>query len=139
MEIVDASNTILGRLATQVAKKLLSGEEVVIVNAEKAVISGKKEFIIKKYIERRRRGTPQHGPFFPSRSDMIVRRTIRNMLPHKTQRGRDALKKLKVFISVPEEFKTSETKKIGKQAKKLKCDYLYIEELSKFLGYNHHE
>ncbi len=135
MEVIDASDTILGRLATQVAKKALKGEEVVIVNSEKAVISGKKNYIFNKYLERRNRGTPQKGPFYPSRPDMIVRRTIRNMLPHKTERGRKALKNVNVFISVPEEFKKTDIKKIGKEASKLKCGYVYIEELSKYLGY----
>ena len=139
MEVIDATDTILGRLASEVAKKALKGEEIVIVNAEKAVISGNKEFIFKKYLERRNRGTPQHGPFFPSRPDMIVRRAVRGMLPYKTQKGKEALKRVKVFISVPEEFKNIEAKKIGKQAKELKCEYIYVKELSKFLGYRHLE
>ena len=137
MEVIDATNTILGRLATEVAKKALEGGEIVIVNAEKAVISGKKEMVFKKYSERRDRGTPQHGPFYPSRPDMIVRRTIRNMLPYKTERGKKALKKIKVFISIPEEYQNLELKKVGKEATKLKCDYVYIKELSKYLGYKH--
>jgi large subunit ribosomal protein L13 len=139
MEVIDATDTILGRLATEVAKKVLKGEEIVIINAEKAIISGNKEFIFKKYLERRNRGTPQHGPFFPSRPDMIVRRAIRGMLPYKTGKGREAFKRVKVFISVPDEFKNIKAKKVGKQAKELKCEYVYVEELSKFLGYKHLE
>ena len=38
--IVDATNQILGRLSSIVAKKLLEGYKVIIVNAEKAVVSG---------------------------------------------------------------------------------------------------
>ena len=135
MEVIDASDTVLGRLATEVAKKALKGEEVVVVNSERAVISGNKNYIFNKYLRRRNRGTPKKGPFYPSRPDMIVRRTIRNMLPHKTERGRKALKNVKVFISVPEDFKKSEMKKVGKSASSLKCDYVYVEELSKYLGY----
>jgi large subunit ribosomal protein L13 len=37
--IIDASGLILGRMASVVAKRILSGELVVIVNAEKAAIS----------------------------------------------------------------------------------------------------
>ncbi|MFH1328337.1 MAG: uL13 family ribosomal protein [Candidatus Bathyarchaeota archaeon] len=40
--IVDATNLIVGRLASSVTKRLLSGEKIVIINAEKAVFSGKK-------------------------------------------------------------------------------------------------
>ena len=42
MKIIDASECIMGRLASSVAKTLLKGEEVHIVNAENAVISGSK-------------------------------------------------------------------------------------------------
>ena len=41
--VIDANELILGRLATQVAKKLLLGVEVQIINCEKAVISGTKK------------------------------------------------------------------------------------------------
>ena len=43
--IIDASNLLLGRLASIIAKRLLSGEEIIVVNAEKAVISGNRENI----------------------------------------------------------------------------------------------
>ncbi|HKI76467.1 MAG TPA: 50S ribosomal protein L13, partial [Candidatus Bathyarchaeia archaeon] len=39
-EIVDASNLILGRMASYVAKKALDGKSMVVINAERAVISG---------------------------------------------------------------------------------------------------
>ena len=38
--IVDANNLVLGRMATHVAKELLKGEKVDIVNCEKVVVSG---------------------------------------------------------------------------------------------------
>ena len=46
--MIDASNLILGRMATLVAKSLLQGESVVILNAEKATISGKRLALVKK-------------------------------------------------------------------------------------------
>ncbi len=139
MEVIDAKECILGRLATEVAKRGLNGENIIIVNSEFAVISGKKEAIFKKYLERRQRGTPQHGPFFPSRPDMIVRRAIRGMISYKTKRGREAFKKIKVFIGIPEEYKNMELKKVGKQIDKLKCDFVFVHELSKFLGNRNNE
>ena len=39
VNIIDASGAILGRLGTNVAKRLLSGEEISIVNTEKAIIT----------------------------------------------------------------------------------------------------
>ncbi|RLI06236.1 50S ribosomal protein L13, partial [Candidatus Bathyarchaeota archaeon] len=38
--VIDASGLILGRMASIVAKRLLEGEQIEIVNAEKAVVSG---------------------------------------------------------------------------------------------------
>ena len=45
-EIVDASNLILGRMASYVAKKALDGKSMVVINAERAVISGTKERVV---------------------------------------------------------------------------------------------
>ena len=46
MTVIDAKGLILGRLASTVAKQLLSGDEkIYIVNAEKAVVSGSKATI----------------------------------------------------------------------------------------------
>ena len=43
--IIDAKDLIAGRMGAFVAKQLLLGETVDIVNAEKAVISGKKNVV----------------------------------------------------------------------------------------------
>ena len=54
--VIDATNKIAGRLASIVAKLLLIGEEVIILNAEKAVISGKKDRIFRIFKEKRDKG-----------------------------------------------------------------------------------
>jgi len=35
--VIDAKDLVLGRMASAVAKRLLNGEKIIIVNAEKAV------------------------------------------------------------------------------------------------------
>ena len=105
MIYVDAGNKVVGRLASSVAKMLLSGESVTIVNAEKAVIMGRPKATIGIYRQKRARGDPYHGPFYPKRPDMLIKRIVRGMLPYKTARGREAFKRLKVFISIPSEMK----------------------------------
>ena len=56
MAVIDANGLILGRLASTVAKRLLSGdEEIHIVNAEKAVISGSRASTLRDYRETRER------------------------------------------------------------------------------------
>ncbi|MDI6807132.1 MAG: 50S ribosomal protein L13 [Candidatus Aenigmarchaeota archaeon] len=138
MKIYDAENQILGRLCSTIAKKLLSGEEVVVVNAEKAIISGRPEVIVKKYFEKIKRGDVHHGPFFPKYPDQIFRRTVRGMLPWDRAKGRKAFKKLNVFIGVPEKLKNKPKEKIKEaDASKLRAKlikFITLEELSLTLG-----
>ncbi|MEM5883109.1 MAG: 50S ribosomal protein L13, partial [Candidatus Aenigmatarchaeota archaeon] len=90
--IIDAENQILGRVASKIAKKLLEGEKIIVVNCEKAVISGNPRYTIKKYLEKIERGDPKHGPFFPKTPDGIFRRTVRGMLCWDRAKGRKAFK-----------------------------------------------
>src|SRR3989338_6403441 len=105
--IIDAKDTILGRLGSFVAKQVLRGNEVDVVNCEEAVVSGKKQALLSNYIRRIDRKAPGKGPYLYRRPDMFVRRTIRGMLPFKTSRGREAFKKIKCHIGVPPELKDS--------------------------------
>jgi large subunit ribosomal protein L13 len=131
--IIDASGAILGRLSTFTAKRLLKGEEIAVVNSEKAIISGKKSTIKNKYKQKREVGTYRKGPFYPRMPDMIVKRTIRGMIPYQTPHGRTAFKKLKCYIGVPKEFEGKKFETI-KTAEKQPVDYVTIKELSKSLG-----
>lgn len=139
MRVIDANNLVMGRVASVVAKDLLRGEKVVIVNAEKSVISGTKESIYGKYAERRERKSIinplRFGPKFPRRPEGIVRRAVRGMLPYKTARGRKAFKNLRIYISVPEEFEgKAETIKEASVSKLKIPKYVRVGEVSEFLG-----
>ena len=130
--IIDGKNAILGRLATHVAKQLLKNEEISIVNAEKVIITGSPTKIVSDHLKKRRLGSPQHGPFYPKKPDLMVRRAIRGMLP-KTKSGRNAFKRLKVYISIPKELEKKELKSIA--VKEVKTSFISLEELSKSLGW----
>jgi len=137
LKIYDLENQIAGRVATRIAKDLLNGNNVFAVNAEKCVISGKKEFLIEHFLNRRNRGDPIKGPFYPRYPDRIFKRIVRGMLPIKKKKGRDALKRLKVFIGVPEELKSKQNEFIkieDADCKKLKCEYMTLGEISLFIG-----
>ncbi|MEM5853105.1 MAG: 50S ribosomal protein L13 [Candidatus Aenigmatarchaeota archaeon] len=135
MIIYDAENQILGRLCSRIAKDLLNGEKVFVVNCEKAVVSGNPKYIVKKYLEKIWRGDVKHGPFFPKTPDGIFRRTVRGMLPWKKAKGRKAYKNLKVFVGLPEEFRNKEFKKIEEaDASKLKTKFLTLEQISLAIG-----
>ena len=94
MKVYNAENIILGRLASYVAKEILLGEEVAIVNAEKAVITGSRTFILALYHHRWQRGHHRWGPFYFRKPDRFVRRAIRGMLPFHKDRGRKAFAKV---------------------------------------------
>ena len=132
MKIIDATDAPIGRLSSRVAKMLLNGEEVFIVNAEKAIINGSKEEIIERYKKKREiGGTKRKGPYFPRMPHMILKRTVRGMLPYQKPKGRKAYKRLKVFIGVPPEINEEEIEKI--EFKK-SISYITLKELSEYLG-----
>lgn len=136
--IVDATGLILGRLASLAASELLKGEEINIVNAEKAVISGQRDSIFREYYAVIARGSREHGPHFPKRPERILKRTVRGMLPYRSKRGREAMSNLRVYVGVPSEFLGLPTEQ--PDAAKLKglsrANYIELGELSKRLGSN---
>lgn len=136
MIIVDAENTILGRLASYVAKQALMGETIRVVNCERAILSGSKTNIFAKYKRRREMGEPFHGPFFPRTCKGIVKRTIRGMLPFHKDRGRNAFKRIKVYEGVPDEFEGQKFVHVpGADVSKLTGSKLMsIKKLSGLLG-----
>lgn len=139
MVILDAEDAILGRLASRAAKESLSGSEVVIVNAEKAIISGRREHVFAQYLEKRQRKSAvnpsRHGPKYPRRPDDIVKRTIRGMLPWHIAKGRSAYKRIKVYIGVPRGIKKEDITKAEENISKLTVPkYVRLGELGKYLG-----
>ncbi|MCD6434356.1 MAG: 50S ribosomal protein L13 [Candidatus Diapherotrites archaeon] len=137
--IINAEKLVLGRLASKAAKLALKGEEVTIVNAEKAVVVGNKNTIIEKFkkrIDLSPKGNPRKGPKFPRTPDRILRRAIRGMLPYKKYRGKKAYRKVKVYIGIPEELKDKEKefKTIEEAKYKSVKEALTLGELSKALG-----
>jgi large subunit ribosomal protein L13 len=131
--VINANGASLGRLSTSVAKSLLQGDEVAIINVEKAIISGKKQLIKNEYKQIRDVGTYRKGPFFHRSPEKIVKRTIRGMIPYQKPHGRAALKRLKCYTGVPEQF-TEKDAEVIEQASKHYVDYMTIEELSRSLG-----
>jgi large subunit ribosomal protein L13 len=137
--VINADGHILGRLASMVAKRLLCGERIAIVNAERTVISGRISSVSQEYKERLRIRTlinPAKGPFHSRRPDGIVRRTIRGMLPWDRARGKEAFRHLVVFIGVPQEFKNSQFESLPEaRIERLKGRFMRLEEVSREIGW----
>ncbi|WP_055482803.1 50S ribosomal protein L13 [Sphaerimonospora mesophila] len=109
--VIDATDVVLGRLASQVATLLRgkhkpifaphvdTGDFVIVVNADKIALSGNKLQQKKAY---RHSGYPgglrsvTYGELMEKRPDRAVEKAVRGMLP-KNSLGRKMAKKLKVY------------------------------------------
>jgi large subunit ribosomal protein L13 len=135
--VINAEGLILGRLCTHVAKKIRNGDEVVVLNADKAVISGRKEQLQQFYLHRRQRASSQSkakGPYYPRTADRILKRTVRGMIEYRKPWGRAAYKRLKVYVGVPKEFKDVKAETL-EGAKKPHLDkYVLLGEITNYLG-----
>ncbi|MEF2145545.1 MAG: 50S ribosomal protein L13 [Desulfovibrionaceae bacterium] len=110
--VVDATDKILGRLATEITNRLRgkhkpefsahmdNGDFVVVVNAEKIKVTGRK-MEQKRYYKHS--GFPgglkskTMGEMMNIRPENVLRQAIRGMLP-KTRIARQQLKKLKIYV-----------------------------------------
>jgi large subunit ribosomal protein L13 len=109
--LVDAKGKTLGRLSTQIARVLTgknkpqyathvdTGDFVVVINAEHAVLTGRKE---EQKIYYRHSGKPGNlkmetaGHLRERRPGQMIQRAVKGMLP-KNKLGRRQIKKLKVY------------------------------------------
>ena len=109
--VVDADGLVLGRVATEVARVLRgkhkpifaphvdTGDHVIIVNADKIVLTSDKA---DKKMVYRHSGYPgglkqqTYGQLLTKKPTDAIRRSVRGMLP-KNRLGRQQLKKLKVY------------------------------------------
>jgi large subunit ribosomal protein L13 len=132
MIVFDAENEVMGRVASVVAKEALQGNEVSVINCEKAFISGTKDNIVKEFKEIRalNLNRPEKGPFISKDSEKIMRRKIRAMLPDfRVGRGRDAWKKIRCYKGIPENM---QKEKIIKIKSKIPKRHMTVGELSNF-------
>ena len=134
MKVIDATGKVCGRLASTVAKMLLGGEDVSIINAEKAVISGSPDSIKNLYKIRLERGDKHKGPFISRLPDRMMKRTVRGMLPYKKSSGRNALRRLRVFIGAPKDLADNVMEIGAKDVSKLTSKHITLHDLSQKLG-----
>ncbi|MCC7553443.1 MAG: 50S ribosomal protein L13 [Methanobacteriaceae archaeon] len=136
--IIDGEGHILGRLASVISKNLLEGEEVVVVNAEKIMLTGSKDWAYAKYKQRVDRASISNprdlGPKYPRRPDDIFRRTVRGMLPYKKIKGKESYKRLKSFVGIPREYKDATCEAIPQAEYNDIKKGIELGEISKLLG-----
>lgn len=134
--IIDATNLILGRLASMAAKKAMLGVNVDIINCEKAVVSGSRADVLAKFFTKRRRATIRRGPFISRMPDRFIRRIIRGMIPYKYEKGERAFEKVMCYVGVPKGFegKKFETFEKADAVKRQTKKFITVGEVCKELG-----
>ena len=138
--VVDATDHIAGRLSSQVAKLLLKGNRISLVNCEKIMISGTRENVIKEYrefLEINSIINPKHGPVHYRRPDTMITKMIRGMLPYgRKPSGIEAHKRLRAYIGSPKELKSIEKIQFEKaKIKKSASNYTTMGELGRVIGW----
>ncbi|AJF60374.1 MAG: 50S ribosomal protein L13 [Candidatus Diapherotrites archaeon] len=141
MTVIDGTDLVLGRMSSHIAKRLLNGEKIDLVNAERVVIIGREESATQKFrkrIELAQKGNPEKGPKYPRMPDKIVKLSIRGMLPFKKSRGRKAFENLKTHIGVPKELEKENMETVEEAKKDLERQYIRMAKLSRQLGARWH-
>ena len=135
--IIDGSDLVLGRLGSEVCKRLLLGEDIKIVNCNDVVILGRRSYLVERYKNKLSNKVVKQGPYYSRSPADLVKRGFRNMLPYKNARGSDAFRRLKCYNSVPSTLLSAQKETV----EKAKLDenkifyYSKMKDISKALGY----
>eukprot|EP01015_Nassula_variabilis_P004343 TRINITY_DN1301_c0_g2_i2.p3 TRINITY_DN1301_c0_g2~~TRINITY_DN1301_c0_g2_i2.p3 ORF type:complete len:199 (+),score=51.88 TRINITY_DN1301_c0_g2_i2:145-741(+) len=142
--IIDGKDHLVGRLASCVAKELLSGQRIVIVRCEQICKSGtlfRNKLEWKDFLRKRMNTNPRRGPYHYRAPSRVVWRTIRGMVPHKTERGAQALARLKVFEGCPPPYDNRKKRIVPYAIRQLRLrnfrPYCRLGELMSGQGWNH--
>lgn len=135
--IIDGKDLILGRLGSNIAKRLLLGESIKIVNCKDIILLGRKKFLIDRYKTKLKNKVIKQGPYYSRSPSDLVKRAFRNMLPYKNDRGIKAFNNLKCYNSTPS-ILVNAKKEVVESAKIDDGSIFYyarVEDISKGLGY----
>jgi len=138
--VVDGTNHIAGRLSSYVAKLLIQGNRVSVVNCEKIMMSGTRVNQIKEYrefLEINSIINYKHGPVHYRRPDTVIAKMIRQMLPFdRKPSGKEAHQRLRTYIGSPKEIKSLEKIQFEKaKIKRAVANYTSVGELCRVIGW----
>lgn len=118
--VLDANDAIAGKLSAMAAKIALQGHKVQIINSEKAVMTGDKLFITKRYYakrEQKNHANPEESFKLPRRPDLFLKKIIKGMLPKHNKTGSDAEKRIICYYGNPQNLKAEAFKFTGSKVK----------------------
>jgi large subunit ribosomal protein L13 len=134
--VIDAKGHIMGRLASNIAERILDGEEIVVLNAEYVVITGSRDMVFAEFKAKVDRGQIRKGPYYPRRADLLLKRTVRGMIPWTSTSGREAYRRVHVFVGSPEQFNDVEKQTVEEAMRLRTGKYTTLGAVAKFLGSN---
>lgn len=135
--MINAEGLVAGRLASKIAKALINGETVTILNAEKALLIGNKTSILARYkvrVDAAVKSNPHRGPKYDRIPSKMLRKMIKGMLPNKKKTAERLLNNLSIYNSVPSEFKEIENEVIEEAKFSERHDATTLGEIAKLLG-----
>ena len=138
--VIDGANLIAGRLSSYVAKKLLEGQFVHVINADKVLLTGNRLSIIADFKKKLEIGSivnpEKHGPFHQKHPHEILSKMIRGMLPRRKTHGLEAFRRLRVSVGTPLSPNFSDDPLLEKaKANKPLSFYLTLGSLSQEFGW----
>jgi large subunit ribosomal protein L13 len=137
--VIDGENQVLGRLASIVAKKLKLGYRVVVLNTEKIVVSGERRMVVDSY-KLLFNITTHRNPYItgvrrPRTPPRLFKSAVEDMLP-KNRLGKEAIRRLKAHIGVPDEYRGKEAVKFPEaDASRLARKYVRLGDVAREMGW----
>eukprot|EP00994_Dinema_validum_P002351 NODE_1513_length_924_cov_1180.712000_g1175_i0.p1 GENE.NODE_1513_length_924_cov_1180.712000_g1175_i0~~NODE_1513_length_924_cov_1180.712000_g1175_i0.p1 ORF type:complete len:210 (-),score=49.35 NODE_1513_length_924_cov_1180.712000_g1175_i0:242-871(-) len=144
--IIDGRSHLLGRLASTVAKQLLKGNKVCVVRCEAIEVSGstmRNKMKWLRFWKKKHLTNPKKGPFHWRSPHKVFWKTVRSMMPYKTPRGKEAMRKLKCFNGIPPPWDKKKRMCCPQALRALRMapgrDYTVIGDLMHDLGWKNKE
>lgn len=142
--LIDGRGHLLGRLAAVVAKTLLEGNKVTVLRCEQLNISGnffRNKLKYLSFLRKRCNVNPARGPFHFRAPSRIFWKTVRGMLPHKIERGKQALRRLKCYEGIPPPY-DKRKRVVVPSALRVVClkpgrKFCHVERLSNEVGWKY--
>ncbi len=130
--IINGEQGVLGRVCSYAAKQALSGNEIVVVNSEKVIVSGSKKNVLERYRQKTSRGGHSlKGPKVSKQSFKLVKKAIIGMIPdHREGFGKQVSGRIKCYNGIPKEFERE--KMVSFKSGKLDR-YIEVGEISKLI------
>jgi large subunit ribosomal protein L13Ae len=111
--VIDGKGHLVGRLASYVAKLLVSGQRVAVVRCEQLMMSGslfRNRVKFMEYLGKYFHTNPRRGFHHFRAPSMMFHKAVRGMVPRKMAKGECALDRLKVFDGIPSPYDVKKRK-----------------------------